>query len=155
MQIERTSGWFTCNGLLSLLLGLVSVATACAGEPQVFTIARQLEEMGALDRTLSERAPDTERFRRLVEFYDARFAIHQTPGALSNLSDVDLRALMLAAQLAVFYSHSDDILDDAMADLRQPERRGDVGVADKRAAYQLLVANRRFDEARSFLDAQV
>lgn len=109
--------------------------------------------MRALDHTLSERAPDTERFRRLVEFYDAQFAIHQTPDALSGLSDVDLRALMLAAQLAVFYSHSDDILDDAMADLRLLERRGDVSVADKRAAYQLLVSNRRFDEARRFLDA--
>src|SRR5690606_9126122 len=119
--------------LLTLLLGFPGLATAWAGELQESTITRQLEEMRALDHTLSEHTPDTERFRRLVEFYNERLVIHQAPDVLASLSDVDLRALMLAAQLAALYSHNDDILDDAMADLRLLERRGHVGVADKRA----------------------
>lgn len=109
--------------------------------------------MRELDRTLSERDPDTVRFRKLADFYRARLAAHQAPGVRANLSDADLRALMLAGQLAAFYSHEDDILNNVLADLRLLEHRGDAKITDFRAAYGLLIANRRFDEARLFLDA--
>ncbi|MGH6977677.1 MAG: hypothetical protein ACRED4_00035 [Brevundimonas sp.] len=69
------------------------------------------------------------------------------------MPDEDLRALTLAAQLAVFYHHDHDILDDAMADLRLLEDRGVARPGDIRAAYGLLVAGRRFEQARFFLSA--
>jgi hypothetical protein len=153
MQIKRASGLLARASLLTLLLIVAGVATARAGELPEVAISQQLEEMRALDGSLFGSAKDAERFRRLTGFYRERLAAQQAPEVRAGLSDADLRALMLAAQLAVFYHHDDDILDDAMADLRLLERRGDVKVADIRTAYQLLVANRRFDEARRFLTA--
>ena len=118
MQIERKQGLFAHAGLLILLLGLAGIGVAWAGDRPTPTITSQLEEMRALDVKLAEHAPDSERFRRLAEFYRARLADRQASGVRAGLSDEDLRALTLAAQLAVFYHHDDDILDDAMTGLR-------------------------------------
>jgi hypothetical protein len=134
-----------------MLLVVASVATTWAVEPQESTIGHQLEEMRALDSVLSERASDSERFRWLAEFYRARFAGLQAPDVRAAMSDEDLRALTLAAQLAVFYHDDDDILDDVITDLRLLEDRGAALPGDIRATYELLVAGRRFEQARHFL----
>lgn len=153
MQIERKQGLFAHAGLLILLLGLAGIGVAWAGDRPTPTITSQLEEMRALDVKLAEHAPDSERFRRLAEFYRARLADRQASGVRAGLSDEDLRALTLAAQLAVFYHHDDDILDDAMTGLRLLEDRSAARPGDIRAAYALLVAGRRFEQARRFLAA--
>lgn len=137
--------------MLTLLLIVAGVAAAHADELQEGAIGQQLEEMRALDRALSQRAPDAERFYRLAEFYRVQLADRQAPNIRAALSDEELRALTLAAQLAVFYHHDDDILDDAMSGLRVLEERRAARPGDIRAAYGLLVAGRRFEQARLFL----
>lgn len=146
MQLKQASG-------LLLSLTVIGAVAAWAGELQPATVGQQLEEMRALDRTLSENVPDARRFRQLAEFYCKKFEARQEPNDRAAMSGEDLRALALAAQLAVFYRHDPDILDDAMNDLRLLEERGAARPGDIRAAYGLLIAGRRFEQARRFLAA--
>jgi len=154
VQIGRMWQRLACIASVSVLLALGGTVSARADEvPQASPITRQMEEMRALDGKLSGQVADAERFRRLTEFYRARFSGLQASSVRAAMSDEDLRALTLAAQLAVFYHHDGDILDDAMADLRLLEDRGAARPGDIRAAYGLLVAGRRFEQARHFLAA--
>ncbi|MDN5781325.1 MAG: hypothetical protein L0H23_04775 [Luteimonas sp.] len=157
-EIHQVLGLFEMQRTTALIPGLrietpVDEAIMRHVSPQESTIGHQLEEMRALDGRLSGRGADAERFRRLAEFYRARFSGLQAPDIRAAMSDEDLRALTLAAQLAVFYHHDDDILDDAMADLRMLEDRGAARPGDIHATYALLVAGRRFEQARHFLAA--
>lgn len=152
--MRRVAKTRACAGLALLLLAFASVAPAWARvAPQATAISRGLGDMRALDGDLSGRVSDRERFRQLGDAYRTRLARHQSPSVLAILSDEDLRSLMLAAQLAASYVHDGDILDDAMDDLRRLEDRGAARGEDIRAAYGLLVAGRRFEQARRFLAA--
>ncbi len=148
----------SCVGkcILVLLLSLTgfSVGSVEVETNQISLIDRQLEQMQALDRKLISSHPEKDmvRNRGLADFYRKRFTAYQATEVLANMPDGDLRALMIAAQLAAFYSYDDTILDDAMTDLRLLDKRGLARTADFGEAYRLLIGNRRFDDARMFLD---
>ncbi len=92
-------------------------------------------------------SPTIERFARIGRQYDHLFAGDQTPRKLRSLDDIDLRLLVRAAGIAVFYEPSSRHIAQLQMDLAEMQRRDLATDRDFVVLYRAWVATRQFAKA--------